>query len=118
MDLKHWKKKIDAILKMQPPTSLKLLRGFVGMVNYYRDMWPHRSEILAPLTAQTGAPKKGEKQSPFVWTNIMQKAFDQMKALMTVKGAGVPEPTYHFNPTFRPLVYRLLVHIVCRQRST
>jgi hypothetical protein len=81
--LKPWKKKIDAILKMQPPTSLKLLHGFVGMVNYYRDMWPHRSEILAPLTAQTGVPKKGETQSPFVWTDAMQKAFDQMKALMT-----------------------------------
>ena len=45
-------------------------------------MWPHRSEILAPLTAQTGAPKKGEKQSPFVWTDAMQNAFDQMEALM------------------------------------
>jgi hypothetical protein len=45
-------------------------------------MWPHRSEILAPLTAQTGAPKKGEKQSPFVWTDAMQNTFDQMKALM------------------------------------
>ena len=80
--VKPWKKKIDAILKMQPPTTLKLLRGFVGMVNYYRDMWPHRSEILAPLTAQTGTPKKGEKASPFVWTPDMQQAFDKMKAIM------------------------------------
>jgi hypothetical protein len=52
------------------------------MVNYYRDMWPHRSKILAPLTAHTGTPKKGDKKSPFVWTPEMQKAFDQMKAFM------------------------------------
>jgi hypothetical protein len=36
--LKPSKNKIDAILKMQPPTSLKQLRGFVVLVNYYSDM--------------------------------------------------------------------------------
>jgi hypothetical protein len=46
---------------MQPPTSLKLLHGFIEIVNKYRDMWPHRLHISAPLTAKTGAPKKGEK---------------------------------------------------------
>ena len=45
-------------------------------------MWPHRSHILASLTAHTGAPKKGTKAQPFVWTPEMQKAFDQMKTLM------------------------------------
>ena len=44
---------------MQPPSNLKQIRGFVGMVNYYRDMWLHRSHILAPITAKTCAPKKG-----------------------------------------------------------
>ncbi len=52
------------------------------MVNYYRDMGPHRLHILAPLTAKLGTPKKGEKHPPFQWTPEMQKAFDQMKAFM------------------------------------
>jgi len=67
---------------MQPPTSLKLLRGFIGMVIYFRDMWPHRSHILAPLTKHTGAPKKGEKQPKLNWTPEMQNAFDEMKRFM------------------------------------
>ena len=62
---KPWKKKIEAELRMQPPKSLKLLPGFIGMVNYYRDLWPHRLHILASLTAKTGAPKKGEKHPHF-----------------------------------------------------
>ena len=72
--LKPWKKKDDAVLKLLAPTSLKLLRSFIGMVNYYRDMWSHRSHILAPLTAKTVTPKKGEKPPPFQWTPDMQKA--------------------------------------------
>jgi hypothetical protein len=49
---------------------------------YFRDMWPHRSHILAPITAKTGTPKKGVKAPPSEWTPEIQKAFDQMKALM------------------------------------
>jgi len=63
---------------------LKELRDFIGMVNYYRDMWPHRAHVLAPLMAKTGAPKKGKKQPKFIWTPDMQTAFEQMKALMAM----------------------------------
>ncbi len=45
-------------------------------------MWPHWLDILAPLIDKTGAPKKGKKALPLVWSPEMQKAFDQMKALM------------------------------------
>ncbi len=85
MGLKPWIKKIDAVLQMQPPTNLKQLRGFIGMVNYYRDMWPHSSHILSPLTAKTGAPQKGVKTPPFKCTPEMQKAFEEMKALMAAE---------------------------------
>ena len=63
---------------------LKELRGYIGMVNYYRDMQPHRAHILTPLTSQTGAPKQGQPQQKYVWTEEMQAAFDQMKALMAM----------------------------------
>ncbi len=79
--LKPCKKKIEAVLRMQPPTSLKLLQGFIGMVKYYRDMWPHRSHILAPLTAKTGAPKKSEKPPPFQWTSEMQKSIQPKESI-------------------------------------
>ena len=85
-DMSRWRhfhlRKIEAILKMETPSNLKQLRGFVGMVNFYCNMWPHRAHILAPLTAKTGAPKKGAKQSKFVWTENMQAAFKRMKAMM------------------------------------
>jgi len=83
--LKPWKKKIDAVLAMEPPKNLKQLRGFVGAINYYRDMWPHRSHIMAPLTSQCGTQKKGKKKiDKFIWTNEMQDAFVKTKALIAV----------------------------------
>jgi hypothetical protein len=75
--LKPWKKKINAVLKMEAPKSLKQLWGFIGMVNYYHSMWPHQASVLAPLTAKTGAPKKGEKQAKFLWTPGMQSALNK-----------------------------------------
>ncbi len=69
---------------MEAPKSVNQLRGFIGMVNYYHDMWSHRAHVLTPLTAKTGAPKKGKKQAKFLWTPEIQSAFEQMKALMAM----------------------------------
>ena len=73
--VKPWRKKIDAVLRMQAPSNVKELRSFLGMVTYYRDMWPRRSHILAPLTSLL-------KTKDFRWGEAQQKAFQEMRALM------------------------------------
>ncbi len=48
--IKPQQKKVQAILALNLPNNVKELRHFLGMVQYYRDMWARRSEMLAPLT--------------------------------------------------------------------
>ena len=45
------------------------------MVNYCRDMWPHRSDILTPLMSLMSKTKKWKS------TEECQKAFEAMKKL-------------------------------------
>ncbi len=45
---------VQAILALNPPNNVKELRHFLGMLQYYRDMWAKRSEMLAPLSNSVG----------------------------------------------------------------
>jgi hypothetical protein len=69
-------KKVEAILQIKPPTTRKQQRCFIGMVNYYRDMWPLRSHLLAPLSSLTSSKVKWK------WTTEHHESFDKMKALI------------------------------------
>ena len=73
--IKPWSKKVRAILEMKRPTKRKDVRAFLGMVNYYRYMWPKRSHILQPLTDLTA-------DGPFNWTEECEKAFNEMKSVI------------------------------------
>ncbi len=56
------------------------------MVQYYRDMWAKRSELLAPLSdlvgecGETKTTRKNKvKKKSWQWDSIHQEAFDNVK---------------------------------------
>ncbi len=51
-------KKVKAIQDIAPPKNKRELRKFIGLINYYRDMWIRRSDVLAPLNALTSTQAK------------------------------------------------------------
>ena len=70
-------KKVHAITNIAAPKTKKDLRKFIGMVNYYRDMWVRRSHVLAPMSSLMS------KTTKWVWGEEQQKAFDTMKKILS-----------------------------------
>ncbi|KAF0745866.1 hypothetical protein AaE_008359, partial [Aphanomyces astaci] len=68
--------KVEAIVKILPPKTRKELRRFIGMVNYYRDLWPKRAHLCAPWTKLTS------DKVAFKWTPDAQLAFDAVKNMV------------------------------------
>ena len=52
--IKPQPKKVETILAIIPPKQVKDLRRFLGMAQYYRDLWARHSEMFAPLTSLVG----------------------------------------------------------------
>ncbi len=85
--IKPQSNKVQAILAIQPPTNVKQLRHFLGIVQYYHDLWARRSQMLTPLTSLVGecgqtktTKAKGTKKVPWHWDEVHQRAFDHVKA--------------------------------------
>ena len=69
--------KVNAIANIAEPKTKKQLRSFIGLVNYYRDMWIRRSHVLAPLARLTSKTVKWE------WGPEQSKAFNDMKRIIS-----------------------------------
>ena len=54
--------KVEAIKNIAVHTTKKQLRPFIGLINYYRDMWQQRSEILTSFSSMTS------KQAKWNWS--------------------------------------------------
>jgi hypothetical protein len=78
---------VQAILTIYSPTNVKQLRHFLGMVQYYHDLWARWSDMLAPLILLVGECSQtkvtrvnGTKKVPWHWDEVHQRAFNHVKA--------------------------------------
>jgi hypothetical protein len=62
---------------MEEPKTRRQLRAFIGLVNYYRDMWRRRSHVLAPLTELCSETKK------WTWGDTQRNAFIEAKKILS-----------------------------------
>ena len=61
---------------MKPPNYQKEVHQFIGVVNYYRNMWSRRSHMLAPLTNIKSSKVKCK------CTKMEQDYFDGIKRIV------------------------------------
>ena len=73
----------QGISSMKAPSSLKQLRSFLGMINFFRDFIPKLSEVCVPLTDLT----KSSTGKPFVWSDEAELAFIHVKNLILESGS-------------------------------
>ena len=87
--------KVEAIRKLEKPTTVTELRSFLGSVGYYQKFIAHFNLLAAPLHALLKGTVK--KNSPLAWTAAAEEAFLRLKNAL----AGEPvlqliEPTLPF----------------------
>ncbi|CAF2136139.1 unnamed protein product, partial [Rotaria magnacalcarata] len=71
------KKNIEGITNFPIPKTVKQVRSFLGIVNFYRLHIPNCATIQKPLSELTG------KAKTLVWNDKAENAFNQLKKLLT-----------------------------------
>ena len=69
--------RVDAISEFSLPTTIRDLRRYLGMFNFYRRFVPHAANILHPLNELLVGSKKGKE--PVNWTEEARDAFSKSK---------------------------------------
>ena len=82
---------VEAVINFPIPKDLTGVRGFLGLVGHYRRFIPKFAEKSNELRKLL---KKGEQ---FIWGTNQQKAFDELKGVITSKPVlGLPDFTKPF----------------------
>nr|KAG5692412.1 hypothetical protein BaRGS_032465 [Batillaria attramentaria] len=79
--------KVEAVLKMPPPTDVSSLKSFLGSVQFYGKFIPNLATMAEPLYRLT------KKANPWKWGEEEQAAFEQLKNVLSSDQVLV-----HFDP--------------------
>nr|GEW36905.1 reverse transcriptase domain-containing protein [Tanacetum cinerariifolium] len=98
------KAKVDVISKLPHPTTVKVIRSFLGLVCFYRRFIQDYSKIARPMTRLL------EKDTPFFFSKD-QVAIDILKACLYGPTGGHHSPNYTAKKVFYsgfywPTIYR------------
>jgi hypothetical protein len=77
--------KVKDILEWKSPTTVHLVRSFLGMAGYYRRFIPDFSKISKPITELL------KNNVKFNWTSECNEAFEKLKKLLTMVPV-LPQP--------------------------
>ena len=69
--------KVEAVLKMPPPTDVSSLKSFLGSVQFYGKFIPNLASMAEPLYRLT------KKATPWKWEDEEQAAFEQLKNVLS-----------------------------------
>ncbi|XP_076034586.1 uncharacterized protein LOC143021180 [Oratosquilla oratoria] len=71
--------KVEALCRVPPPSTKKLLCSFLGMVGFYKMFIPQAADYTGPLS---NLPRKTVRE-PLPWTEELQSLFNHLKLVLS-----------------------------------
>lgn len=75
--------KIQAITDFCKPVTLKDLRRYLGLINFYHSFIPNVAQVLSPLTSMLSVARSVSKNAKIQWTDDAELAFIKSKTLLS-----------------------------------
>lgn len=73
------RERVKAIVDFPPPSTIKQIQRFVGMVNYYHRFIPNLANILGPIHAHLATLTNKKHRTTFSWPEECQSGFVKVK---------------------------------------
>lgn len=78
--------KVSAIKSFPKPNSIKKLREFLGLVNFYHRFIPNCAKILAPINSMLSTKNNRIKETDALnWNETSEMAFNKIKEILSEK---------------------------------